>query len=76
MRECRTVGYQRLLRAIITIITLKSLCHINFNIDVESQYHLTEIVNKLYIEAINKKSFDMHLKYCSFKKILYLKILG
>lgn len=73
MRECGTIGYQRLLRS---IIILKSLCHINLNIDVESQYHLTEIVNKLYIEAINKKSFDMHLKYCSFKKILYLKILG
>lgn len=65
MRECRTVGYQRVLRA---ILFLKSLCHININIDVESQYHLTEIVNKLYIEAINQISFDMHLKNCSFKK--------
>lgn len=40
----------------------KSLCNINFNIDVESQYHLTEIVNKLYFKAINQTTFGMHFK--------------
>lgn len=46
----------------------KSLCNVNFNIDVESQYHLTEIVNKLYFKAKNQTTFGMH-----FLKVLFIQ---